>query len=187
MRILVVDDDDLARGRLRVLLRGAGHQVVEATDGEAAWELHDAGPFRIIVSDWMMPRLSGVDLCRRVRRRPQTGYTYFILVSGVMVGDEALRAAMEVGVDDLLPKPVERAMVDMRLRVAERIIALSAEVARLEGLIPVCACCKRVRGRDGDYVGLEAYIEENSLASFTHGVCPECMARLTESPGRAAP
>jgi len=63
----------------------------------------------------------------------------------------------------------------IRLRVAERIVTLTQRVAQLEGVIPVCSYCKRIRRDDQMYEQMEAYIERHSLAVFSHGICPECM------------
>src|ERR1700734_2754402 len=67
MKILLVDDDTVARSILSGLLRHQGHEVVEATDGELTWEMVKRGETSFIVSDWLMPTLAGVDLCRRIR------------------------------------------------------------------------------------------------------------------------
>ena len=69
MKILAVEDDAVARAVLRKALHRLGHEVVEAPDGEAAWAQLQAEPFRVVVSDWMMPHSDGLELCQRIRRR----------------------------------------------------------------------------------------------------------------------
>jgi phosphoserine phosphatase RsbU/P len=177
VKVLLADDDKLDRRALKEVLEAGGYQVDEAADGAEAWAMYDRKPYRVVVSDWMMPKVNGLDLCRKIRERPRTGYTYFMLITGTMIGEENYRAAMDAGVDDFLTKPPDREMVWMRMRVAERIMSLAIQVSQLEGLIPVCMYCKRIRREEGGYVQMEEYIEDHSLASFTHGVCPDCMDR----------
>ena len=81
MKILAVEDDPVARAVLRQALRQLGHEAVEAPDGESAWEILQDEPFRVVVSDWVMPRCDGLDLCRRIRGRVGTEYLYFILLT----------------------------------------------------------------------------------------------------------
>jgi len=79
VKILLVDDDRIVRTIHSRLLRLQGHDVVETTDGESAWEILKNGDISLVVSDWMMPNLSGVDLCRRIRAAKFEHYIYVIL------------------------------------------------------------------------------------------------------------
>ena len=81
---------------------------------------------------------------------------------------------MDAGIDDFLAKPVDREELAARLTVAERILGLREELHALEGLLPICSYCKRIRDADGGYGSLERYIEQRSGAEFSHGICPEC-------------
>lgn len=176
MHILVAEDDPIARSVAEAVLTAAGHQVSVAENGEIAlgiWQLSDQ---RVIVSDWLMPVLDGLELCRRVRAEPDRPYTYFILQTA-RSGQEDFLAAMDAGVDDFVTKPVPAAELKARLRVAERIIGLRQELTTLEGLLAVCSYCKRIRNADGGWGSLERYIEQHSKAEFSHGVCPECYER----------
>src|SRR5262245_42469010 len=134
MKVLIADDDAVSRKILKVLLERLGHEVSEAKDGSEAWRMFDADPVRIIVSDWVMPKMDGLELCRKVRERPKTDYTYFMLLSAMMTSKEDYRQAMDRGVDDFLAKPLENDAIWMRLRVAERILSLTTQVRQLEGL-----------------------------------------------------
>jgi phosphoserine phosphatase RsbU/P len=177
MKVLVADDDAVSRSILKAMLERLGHQVSEAQDGRQAWEIFDRQPTRVVVSDWVMPALDGLDLCRRVRERPQTDYAYFILLSGMMTGKDDYRLAMDRGVDDFLTKPLDQDAIWMRLRVAERILGLTSQVKQLEGLIPICSYCRRIRQDDNVYERLESYVEKHSQAVFSHGICPECAGK----------
>ena len=122
MKILAVEDDAVARAVLRQALRRLGHEAVEAADGEQAWELLQKEPVRVIVSDWLMPKLDGLELCRRVRGRTHAEYTYFILLTGNDATADNQREAADAGVDDFLTKPLNFDELWTRLRVAERIL-----------------------------------------------------------------
>src|ERR1700681_1848376 len=82
---------------------------------------------RVVVSDWLMPKMDGLELCRRIRGVPGRPYTYFILQTA-RDGRESLHEAMNAGVDDFIPKPAAPAELGARLRVAERILGLQAEL-----------------------------------------------------------
>ena len=173
MNVLVAEDDPVALRVVQAVLTAAGHHVSVAENGEIAlgvWQLSDQ---RVIVSDWLMPELDGLELCRRVRAMPERPYTYFILQTS-RAGSESFLEAMDAGVDDFVTKPVPADELKARLRVAERILTLREHVVALEGLLSVCSYCKRIRNADGGWGSLERYVEKRSKAEFSHGVCPEC-------------
>lgn len=128
MNILVAEDDPLQLAMLRAALQGWGHTVTSATDGEAAWEHLLTGAFPIVVSDWHMPRLSGINLCRRVREAGLSTYTYFVLLTAAEHPD-AVVEGMDAGADDFVAKPFRRAELRARIRAGERIIELEAGLA----------------------------------------------------------
>ena len=95
MKILIAEDDPVSVKILQFTLEHFGHEVVTAGDGAKAWEAFDRDPVRVIVSDWMMPGLDGLELCQKVRQRVKTDYTYFILLTAINTGRDNLRQAME--------------------------------------------------------------------------------------------
>jgi phosphoserine phosphatase RsbU/P len=174
MKILIAEDDPVSVKVLQFTLEHYGHEVVVAASGLEAWEKFDAEPVRVIVSDWMMPGLDGLQLCQKVRERPKTEYTYFILLTAIHTGRDNLRQAMDAGVDDFLTKPLDREAILMRLRVAERILEFTKQIRLLKLLIPICMYCKRVRD-DSDYWDqVENYIHAHTGSNFSHGICPTC-------------
>jgi sigma-B regulation protein RsbU (phosphoserine phosphatase) len=186
MKILLAEDDPVSLKILQITLQHYGHEIVTATDGAQAWEIFDSEPFRVVVSDWMMPNVSGLEFCERVRRRPRTDYTYFILLTAINAGRDNLRKAMEAGIDDFLSKPLDREAIMMRLRVAERILEYTVQIRQLKELIPICMYCKRVRDDHDFWSQVESYIHAQTGSNFSHGICPECYgSQMNRLPSRA--
>ncbi|MEY5011540.1 MAG: hypothetical protein RLZZ253_2679 [Verrucomicrobiota bacterium] len=185
MKILLAEDDPVSLKILQITLQHYGHEIVTATDGQQAWELFDQEPFRVIVSDWMMPGVNGLELCERVRKRPRTDYTYFILLTAINAGRDNVRKAMEAGIDDFLSKPLDRESIMMRLRVAERILEYTVQIRQLKELIPICMYCKRVRDDHDFWSQVESYIHAQTGSNFSHGICPDCYGnQINRLPGR---
>lgn len=178
MRILTVEDDPLSRLVLHQALANLGHEPVQADDGEQALECLAGSPVRLVVSDWTMPRMDGLELCRRVRARLDTDYVYFILLTG-RTGDHANRLeAAEAGVDDFLTKPLDFTELWMRLRVAERILRYATQVRQLEAFLPICSYCKKIRDDQNYWRQIESYINERTGTDFSHSVCPGCYTSI---------
>jgi sigma-B regulation protein RsbU (phosphoserine phosphatase) len=175
VRVLVADDDSVIRAFLRTTLERAGHEVLEAGDGKSAWELFQQHPVEVVIADWEMPELDGLEVCRRVRALPRAKYTYLVLLTS-RTGKKNYLEGMDAGADDFVSKPASPQEVLARMRVAQRILGLQAEIKQLEGLLPICAYCKRIHRDDDTWQQLEVYIEQRSDAEFSHGVCPECYA-----------
>jgi phosphoserine phosphatase RsbU/P len=179
VKILAVEDDAVARAVLRQALRRLGHEAIEAPDGEAAWELLQQGDgVRVVVSDWMMPRIDGLDLCRRIRNRVGTEYIYFILLTSRDATQDNQTTAADAGVDDFLTKPLDLAELWTRLRVAERILKYTTQVRQLEEMLPICSYCKKIRDDHNYWQQLEGYISERTGSDFSHSVCPDCYQRV---------
>ena len=177
LKVLVADDDATSRAVLLAALRRLDYDTVEADCGEAAWRAALRSECRIVVSDWVMPDIDGLELCRRLREDPKRPYTYFILLSGERLGHPNHAKAMDEGVDDFLSKPVDIEALRMRLRVGERIVRLNERVRTLEGILPVCAYCRRIRNERNSYQSLEEFVSDRTPARFSHGICPDCAAK----------
>ena len=185
MKILIAEDDPVSVKILQFTLQHWGHEVLCTNTGEEAWAAFDQEPVRVIVSDWMMPGLDGLELCKRIRTRAKTEYTYFILLTANNTGRDNLRKAMDAGIDDFLTKPLDREAIYMRLRVAERILQFTTEIRQLKELIPICMYCKRVRDDRDYWQQVETYIHHQTGSNFSHGICPDCFNRqLSSLPGR---
>ncbi|MFT3870869.1 MAG: response regulator [Nibricoccus sp.] len=173
MKIIAVEDDPVALAILEDALLMLGHEVITASNGAEAWDqLHESG-CRVVVCDWSMPKVDGLDLCRRVRFRPGD-YIYFILLTGAEATSANRDNAMEAGVDDFLSKPVDVEELKMRLHVAERILQYTTQIQKLEALIPICSYCKNIRDDQNYWQRIESYIAERTGAGFSHSICPDC-------------
>jgi len=172
-KILVVDDDPVSRRKLEGLLQQQGYQVVTASNGREAWDIFRKENISLVITDWIMPEVDGVRLCQMIRGLGRQKYTYIILIT-VMAGKGSYLEGIEAGADDFLTKPFDPDMLRARLFVAQRILDLQAEVRQLQGMLPICSYCKRIRNDDNLWTQVEAYVSEHSDADFTHGICPEC-------------
>jgi putative two-component system response regulator len=123
MHVLAVDDDPISLDILSEHLTHFGYRVTAASNGQEAFELIRSGRFRIVVSDWQMPGINGLELCRLVRRRSAYGYVYFILLTSNS-GVENLVAGFRAGADDFLTKPFQPQELFMRIRTGERVLSL---------------------------------------------------------------
>lgn len=175
-KVLIVEDEPVARLYTQTALKALGLQPVIATDGEEALALLESESIRLVVSDWMMPKMDGLEFCRRLRSRAGE-YVYFILLTQMSASPEHEDAAIEAGVDDFLVKPVNPRELKVRLHVARRILEYTARIQKLEGFIPICSYCKKVRDDQNYWQRIESYINERTGSEFSHSVCPDCYQR----------
>jgi phosphoserine phosphatase RsbU/P len=129
VKILLVDDDRVARRIHSILLRAQGHEVVEAADGELAWQLVVESDISFVVSDWVMPHLAGVDLCRRIRAAALDRYVYVILCTSKGAKTDLIEG-MDAGADDFLVKPVGPDELRVKVRAGERVLNLQQGLAQ---------------------------------------------------------
>lgn len=178
MKILAVEDDLLARKVLVQALHRLGYEVAEATDGVEALRVLEKEPCRVVVSDWLMPEMDGLEFCRQLRSRVGAEYTYFILLTSRTADHANQREAIEAGADDFLSKPLDLQELWMRLRVAERILKFTTQVQQLEAFLPICSYCKKVRDDHNYWTQIEAYINQRTGSEFSHSICPDCYNRI---------
>jgi two-component system, cell cycle response regulator len=123
MRILLVEDHESTAAALRRNLTALGHQIIAATDGQSAWQMLQQEHIPVVLSDWLMPNMDGLELCRRLRGLAGRPYTYFVL-STVLTGCEDRLEALAAGVDDFLSKPFDTRELVARLEIARRLLAV---------------------------------------------------------------
>lgn len=133
MKILVVDDDEIAAAIARKVLLSAGHEVFLAGDGEVALAMLRQNEIQVVISDWNMPVMDGIELCKRVRQNSGIGYIYFIMITA-RNSKQDLLTGLSVGADDFIPKPFEPAELLLRIHNAERILSLETTALTLFSL-----------------------------------------------------
>ena len=173
MKILIAEDEKISRIVLEASLKKRGHDVIAVENGLKAWEAFQQDYFPVLISDWMMPEMDGLALCRKIREQPHDNYTYLVLLTSLQ-GKTNYLEAMEAGADDFMSKPFDADQLTARIQVAERILGLHRHVTQLEGLLPICCSCKKIRDGAHNWQRVEKYIEIHSEARFTRGYCPEC-------------
>jgi phosphoserine phosphatase RsbU/P len=188
MKVIIADDDQRVLKILEKAIGGWGHEVVKVSNGLDAWAvLSQIAPPWIALLDWVMPEIEGVQICRDIRARKDLRPIYLILLTGRSNQKDVLEG-FAAGADDYIVKPFDvhelRARIEVGLRTIAAEQALSermdtievalAHIKQLEGLLPICSECKRIRDENGVWHDIETYITEHSEAQFTHGLCPCC-------------
>lgn len=179
MQILIAEDDKISRKLLTRLLKGFGHKVIQAENGLEGWSLWLEHRYPLVISDWIMPDMSGIELCQKIRSVNQTKYTYIIMLTS-MTGRDNYNEAMDAGVDDFMTKPFDRDLIYTRIRVAERILNLQQEISTLSGLLPICSYCKNIRDDNNYWLRVESYFKKHSDVQFSHGICPDCYEKIVK-------
>ncbi len=192
MKVLVAEDDVTSRVVLQRLLTKWGYDPICAADGQEAWAILEAPDApRLAIVDWMMPGLDGAELCRLARSKGQ-GTMLYILMLTALNARENIIEGLDAGADDYVTKPFDAQELRARLRVGQRMVALETALAQrigelegslahiktLQGLLPICAGCKKIRDSKGYWNQVEVYIRERTDATFSHGLCPTCMETL---------
>jgi len=186
--VLIAEDDVISRRVLEEFLARWGFRVLIATDGQSALDiLESEDPPKLVVLDWMMPGMTGVDVCRRLRAQGATISPYVIILTARGSPGDVVEG-LEAGADDYVCKPFNSSelkarvrngarLLDLQLKLRDRVRELEEALVRvkqLQGLLPICSYCKKIR-RDGDYwQQVENYIADHSDATFSHGICPDC-------------
>lgn len=194
MKILIAEDDAFQRAALEDLLAEWRYDVVAVEDGPQAWtELQKPDAPTIALLDWQMPGLSGLDLCAKLRAQEPQRPRHLILVTASSSAED-VRRGLEAGADDYVRKPFDEVELQARIRAGVRSVSLKQELAQriqeletakekirtLEGILPVCSYCRKIKDDADRWRKMEDYISEHSEATFSHGVCPACYASVIE-------
>jgi DNA-binding response OmpR family regulator len=191
-RVLVAEDHAPSRHSLKTLLERHGFRVSTAATGAEAREiLVGFDPPTLALIDWMLPELSGLDVCRAVRAQPAAHYIYFIVITARDTMDD-LSEAFAAGADDYIRKPFDTLELLARMKSGQRIVELEHRLAgrveevqralervrKLERLLPICMYCKRVRKDPTYWQEIDEYIHLQTGTDFSHGICPDCMTAV---------
>lgn len=125
MRVLVAEDDLVTSFMLVYCLEQFGYEVTAVDNGLEALELVRTGEFQLVISDWSMPKMTGVELCRQIRNRPSSSYTYVILLTS-HGGTNSVVEGLDAGADDFITKPFQPEELQVRLRAGERVLSLES-------------------------------------------------------------
>jgi sigma-B regulation protein RsbU (phosphoserine phosphatase) len=128
LKVLIAEDDFISSQVLQNYLEKWGHEVIAAENGAVAWEHFQKNDIALVISDWMMPEMDGLELVRRIRTAERPGYVYVILLTAKSTKQDIVRG-MEAGADDFLAKPFDREELRVRLRAGERIVRLEQNIA----------------------------------------------------------
>ena len=194
MKVLIADDLSVDRLIVTRILREWGHEPITVEDGHEAWRvLEDLTEPCLAILDWLMPGNQELELCQWIRQLPPHRHVYIILLT-VRTRKEDLLQGLSAGADDYITKPFDREELFARIQVGLRVLRLQenlsnqvrelaealARVRQLQGLLPICCYCKRVRD-DGNYwQQVEHYIAAHSELKFSHGICPACYEKEVE-------
>jgi DNA-binding response OmpR family regulator len=144
--------------------------------------------------DWQMPGIDGLEVCRAVRAKVQSLPVYIILLTSAG-GSQNIIQGFKSGANDYVTKPfdcdelgarleVGRRMVELQLSLAARVTQLEEALARvkqLQGLLPICSYCKKIRNDKNYWQQVEGFIRDHSEAQFTHGICPDCYEKIVQA------
>ncbi len=194
MKVLVAEDDPTTRRLLDALLRQWGYNVTSCADGDTAWSsllVKDAPSLALL--DWQMPGLDGTEVIRRAREGLPGRDLYFILLTSKATTDDVV-AGFGAGADDYLVKPFQPPELRARMRAGQRVLDLQealrlqvhqleealANIKQLQGLLPMCSYCKKIRDDRDYWTGVESYFATHTGAQFSHGICPDCYTKYVQ-------
>ena len=192
MTILVADDDPVTQALLVRSLAVLGKKIIQYDNGCEALEcLRNAKEPTIGILDWIMPGLNGPEVCRALKEHNNSsGLLYLILVTSKGNRDDIVQG-LEAGADDYMTKPFDLQELRARVGVGLRVLTLQeklddrvhqleealAEVKQLQGLLPICSYCKKIRDDQNYWQQVEEYFSDNTDVQFSHGVCPHCFEK----------
>ncbi len=194
VKIVIADDDRVPRFLLEATLKSWDYEVIVAEEGRTALAaLQNANAPTLAILDWMMPHMDGLEVTRRLRKQSSSAQHYIILLTSKSEKQDIINA-LEAGADDYLTKPFDSGELRARVNVGVRMVELQrnlaarvleveealANIKQLQGMLPICSYCKRIRDDQNYWETVEEYICAHSEASFSHGVCPDCYSSVVE-------
>jgi phosphoserine phosphatase RsbU/P len=188
MKILVAEDEIVSRKILENILNKRGHDVVVRSNGIEAWQvLQSEDAPKLAILDWMMPEMDGLDLCRKIRNKLANQLIYIILLTAKGQKEDIVEG-LSAGADDYISKPFNSEELCARVQAGIRIIELQesltirvkelenalSKVKQLQGLLPICSYCKKIRDDQNYWNQVEEYVTQHTEVQFSHSICPEC-------------
>lgn len=192
MNILIADDDRDSRALLELLLPKMGYSVTSASDGiEALAAMQKPDAPDLVLLDWMMPGMEGIDVCRNFREKCREAPKYIILLTAKDSIDSIVDG-LAAGANDYISKPFNKRELFARLNVGRRFIELQHKLAEqmqalqnalkhvktLQGILPICMYCHKIHTDSESWERIDSYISDHSDAEFSHSICPDCMEKF---------
>ncbi len=188
IKVLVVDDDPDVLFATSRIVKKEGFQVFTASDGRECLESAGKNKPDLILLDVMLPDANGIDLCGKIKKDPELGSAFVVLISGSKTESDEQAEGLDAGADGYIARPISNRELRSRIHSMVRILSAERErdrligelqealsaIRQLQGLLPICSSCKKIRDDKGYWVKLENYISDHSEATFTHGLCQEC-------------
>jgi CheY-like chemotaxis protein len=172
MKVLIAEDDSLSRWYLKNILIDWGYEVTACENGSDAWKSYLAGDYHLVISDWAMPEIDGIELCRKIRARNDP--CYFVLLSS-RVGQTGFTEDPDAGIDVYLSKPLNSHDLKSQVRMAELLFEPHSEDESEQSLLPLCAWCRRARVSKSVWRQIESPTSDDF---FTYSICPDCSRQL---------
>ena len=188
-KVLCIEDDKTTSSILAYLLKKWGYTPLIFENARKAMKiLDDENPPQLILTDWVMPEMNGLEFTAAIRKKYLKRHIYIIILSSLSEKNNVIEG-LQTGADDYIVKPFAPQELECRLKIGERTLTLRNQLSskveeltktietikKLEGLIPICMHCKKIRITDDYWQQIEEYIEHHSNAKFTHGICEECL------------
>jgi len=143
MGILIVDDESVSRGTLKIFAKKLGYEVYTASNGKEAFDIWREETPRIVITDWNMPEMNGLDLCRKIREEEGEDYTYIIIVTGRDENQDVVEG-LQMGADDYMTKPFNKDELSVRIKAGSRVLNLQSKD------VVIFALAKLAESRDED-------------------------------------
>ena len=196
LALLYVEDETVTRSTIAAMLERQIRSVLRAGDGREGLEAFKARRPELVITDIRMPVMGGLDMAREIKAiAPRT----HVIVTTAHNDMEFFLEAIDIGIDQYVLKPIDRDRLFAAIKKSQEVLSLERtirfkdaeqkkmikelqdafqNIKTLQGLIPICASCKKIRDDKGYWNQIEAYISEHSSAEFSHGICPDCARRI---------
>jgi len=189
MKILIAEDDATSRLILERVLTKWGYDVVSAKDGDEAWALLNQGDApTLLLLDWVMPGRDGVEICKELREGDLRSFPFYIILLTGKDRKQDIVKGLNAGANDYVTKPFDNDELHARIGVGRRVVELQQQLSgkinelqdaldhikTLQGILPICAYCKKIRDDQNYWQQVENYISKATDASFSHSICPDC-------------
>jgi len=190
MKVLIAEDDRISR---RMLERAIGmweYDIETAENGKEAWRILQEGDGpKLVILDWMMPEMTGIEVCEKLREAETDNHSYIILLTAKNNKDDLIEG-FDAGADDFISKPFQKDELRSRLNAGRRVLELQQKlrdkiaeleqaaehIKTLQGILPICMYCHKILSNNEAWERIETYIERHSEVRFSHSLCPDCLA-----------